>query len=83
MKKIIKPIERIAIEKEKIVIYPEKGTILEFPRSKTWLFVNDVKQVQDITSYTLLLFEDGVGCEVEEDRGKIFCGKKPEEVRIL
>jgi len=74
---------RIAIEKDKIVLYPKDGEKKEFDRHKWQVFLDDVRQLQVFKDYSLVLTEDVYACEIDEDRRRLFCGKRPEEVRIL
>lgn len=87
MVKKIEKVDRIAIEKNKIVIYSSDMPRMDFTR-ETWdLFIDDVQQVQVFPDYTVIFPKDYpkgfIACEVEEHSRRIFCGKKPEEVRYL
>lgn len=84
----IKDVDRISISKNVIGIRGDKHK--EFPREEEngyRLFAEDIQQLQEEMSFgetrTLLLFDekDKVSCQIEGK--KIFCGKKPEEIRLL
>ena len=82
-KEIVKGVERIIIDKEKIVLYGLGYH--DFPRKDWRLFAEDVQQVQ-VFEENVLLINVGKGpisCEIVRGRKWIFCGKEPEKVRIL
>ena len=81
---ILKPIGRIGIDKEKIILYGfTKPIYREFPRKKWNLFAEDIKQLQTFKDSFLIIFkEELVGCEIDKDKQKIFCGKEPKKVMI-
>ena len=82
-KEIIKGVERIRIDREKIALYGIGYH--EFPRKEWRLFAEDIQQVQTSEDKVLLvnMGKGPVNCEIVRDRKWIFCGKEPEKVGIL
>ena len=76
---------RIAIEDNKIIVYPEEGKARVFSRDKVNAYIDarEVKQIQVFKDYALILPEEPYFCEVDEEHNRLFCGKEPEKVMIL
>ena len=74
---------RIAIERNKIIIYPEEEKAKVFERENYEFFAENIRQLQTFRDYSLILPEKPYFCEVDKDKGRIFCGKEPEKVMIL
>ncbi len=91
MDRTIENVNRIVIDKDEIQILHEAGRD-KFKRGDWDLYIEDVRQVQDERVWvkkpyqrTLFLMEADVdiGCQIVEDRKKIFCGKRPETMGYL
>ncbi|MBA7662783.1 hypothetical protein ES703_70816 [subsurface metagenome] len=91
MDRTIEDVRRIVIDKDNIQILYSAGRE-DFKRGDWDLYVEDICQVQDERVWvkkpyqrTLFLMESDVdiGCQIVEDRKKIFCGKRPETMGYL
>ena len=82
---IIKDIDRIAIEKDKIYLYgPKMENKGVFDRQQWEAIIDDARQIQTFKDYTLIIFDKKfVGCEVDTRSRRLFCGLKPEEMSML
>ncbi|MHA1866368.1 MAG: hypothetical protein ACTSWZ_07670 [Candidatus Heimdallarchaeaceae archaeon] len=86
---MIEPVERIKITKDEIVIVPYDGPTETFNRKEWKLFAEDIRQLQDETSFgerrTLLIFPEGAGCQIEKGilTKRIFCGKHPRTMGVI
>ena len=73
----------IAIERNKIIIYPEEEKVKVFERENYELFAENIRQLHTFRNYSVILPGEPYFCEVDKDKGRIFCGKEPEKVKIL
>lgn len=91
MDRKIEKVDRIVIDEDKIWVVHKEGRD-DFNRGEWDLYIEDIRQVQDEKVWvkkpyvrTLFLMESDadIGCQIVEDRKKIFCGKRPEKMGYI